>query len=45
MTDFKQWLATPARAIDNQAATQAFEHQQQLTKPAGSLGQLEKIVQ
>jgi len=43
MTDFKQWLATPAKAIDNQAATQAFEHQQQLTKPAGSLGQLEKI--
>ncbi|NOQ77145.1 MAG: nicotinate-nucleotide--dimethylbenzimidazole phosphoribosyltransferase [Methylococcaceae bacterium] len=43
MTDFEQWLTTKGKAIDHQAQQRALEHQQQLTKPAGSLGRLEDI--
>jgi nicotinate-nucleotide--dimethylbenzimidazole phosphoribosyltransferase len=43
MTDFEQWLALPVQQIDVKAQRAAIEHQQQLTKPAGSLGQLEDI--
>jgi nicotinate-nucleotide--dimethylbenzimidazole phosphoribosyltransferase len=43
MTQFEQWLAQPSEAINKQAKRKALEHQQQLTKPAGSLGCLEKI--
>ncbi|MFT7388716.1 MAG: nicotinate-nucleotide--dimethylbenzimidazole phosphoribosyltransferase [Candidatus Endobugula sp.] len=35
------WLFEPARAIDLSFRDRARAHQQQLTKPAGSLGQLE----
>lgn len=38
MTD---WFAKPAKALDDDARTQAAEHQNQLTKPPGSLGRLE----
>lgn len=43
MTDFDFWLETPCQKVDKQAQQSALEHQQQLTKPAGSLGQLENI--
>jgi nicotinate-nucleotide--dimethylbenzimidazole phosphoribosyltransferase len=41
MTD--TWWLTPCKAIDPQAHEQALARQQQLTKPAGSLGQLEAV--
>lgn len=37
------WLNAPLRPLDHQARNSAAEHQNQLTKPAGSLGQLEDI--
>ena len=37
------WWLNPCQAIDAQAYEQAAARQQQLTKPAGSLGQLESI--
>ena len=41
MTDF--WWLNPCKAVDAEAVAQANARQQQLTKPAGSLGQLEKL--
>ncbi|MFC6300166.1 nicotinate-nucleotide--dimethylbenzimidazole phosphoribosyltransferase [Pseudomonas sp. CCM 7893] len=41
MTD--TWWLNPCKAIDAQAHEQALARQQQLTKPAGSLGQLEAV--
>lgn len=41
MTD--TWWLNPCRASDAQAYEQALARQQQLTKPAGSLGQLEAL--
>jgi nicotinate-nucleotide--dimethylbenzimidazole phosphoribosyltransferase len=41
MTD--TWWLNPCKAIDTQAHEQALARQQQLTKPAGSLGQLEAV--
>ena len=41
MTD--TWWLNPCKAIDPQAHEQALARQQQLTKPAGSLGQLEAL--
>jgi len=43
MTDFETWLSTAVKAIDSKAQQAAIARQQQLTKPAGSLGQLETI--
>tara|TARA_R110001583_G_scaffold107837_3_gene256533 strand:+ start:2276 stop:3334 length:1059 start_codon:yes stop_codon:yes gene_type:complete len=43
MTEFKQWLASSPKQIDQLALSAAQQRQQQLTKPAGSLGQLEEI--
>ncbi|VVN66807.1 nicotinate-nucleotide--dimethylbenzimidazole phosphoribosyltransferase [Pseudomonas fluorescens] len=37
------WWLNPCKAIDAQAVEQAAARQQQLTKPAGSLGRLESI--
>ncbi|WP_339543699.1 nicotinate-nucleotide--dimethylbenzimidazole phosphoribosyltransferase [Pseudomonas sp. RA_35y_Pfl2_P32] len=37
------WWLTPCKAIDRQALEDARQLQQQLTKPAGSLGQLEAV--
>ena len=39
----KQWWLNPCRTPDAQAREQALARQQQLTKPAGSLGQLEAL--
>ena len=39
MTHFEQWLAHPIKQVDKIFEEAAFSHQQQLTKPAGSLGQ------
>ena len=44
-SDSFAWLAQPAFTIDQQAQEQAQTRQQQLTKPAGSLGRLESIAQ
>jgi len=41
MTD--TWWLNPCKTIDAQAREQALARQQQLTKPAGSLGQLEAL--
>src|SRR5476651_827198 len=41
MTD--TWWLNPCKATDTQAHEQALARQQQLTKPAGSLGQLESV--
>ncbi|QJI27898.1 nicotinate-nucleotide--dimethylbenzimidazole phosphoribosyltransferase [Pseudomonas sp. ADAK18] len=41
MTD--TWWLNPCKTIDAQAHEQALARQQQLTKPAGSLGQLEAV--
>ncbi|MDX1750631.1 MAG: nicotinate-nucleotide--dimethylbenzimidazole phosphoribosyltransferase [Methylophaga sp.] len=43
MIDFTQWLTLPAKTIDQNAAEAALTRQSQLTKPAGSLGQLEHL--
>ena len=37
------WWLKPAQAINSQAREEALARQQQLTKPAGSLGQLERV--
>jgi len=37
------WLNQACLKLDNEAMTQATEHQTQLTKPPGALGQLEQI--
>ncbi len=39
----ESWWLNPCKAIDLQAQGAAFERQQQLTKPTGSLGQLEQV--
>lgn len=38
-----EWLSNPVKAIDSSAMLAASQRQQQLTKPAGSLGKLEKV--
>ena len=43
MIDFTQWLTLPARTLDQNAGDAALTRQSQLTKPAGSLGQLEQL--
>lgn len=43
MNTFEQWLTSPTNKIDIDARNKAEQRQMQLTKPAGSLGQLEKI--
>ncbi len=43
MTNKKEWYLSPAKAIDAQAVTDAHERQAQLTKPQGSLGELEDL--
>jgi nicotinate-nucleotide--dimethylbenzimidazole phosphoribosyltransferase len=37
------WWLKPAQAVNGQAREEALVRQQQLTKPAGSLGQLERV--
>jgi nicotinate-nucleotide--dimethylbenzimidazole phosphoribosyltransferase len=44
VSTFEQWLNIAPAAIDQSAIEAAKQHQSQLTKPAGSLGQLEAIV-
>ncbi|MFU2329925.1 nicotinate-nucleotide--dimethylbenzimidazole phosphoribosyltransferase [Pseudomonas sp. NFX98] len=39
----QSWWLNPCQSIDAQAVEQAQARQQQLTKPAGSLGQLESV--
>ncbi|WP_397459459.1 nicotinate-nucleotide--dimethylbenzimidazole phosphoribosyltransferase [Pseudomonas asplenii] len=39
----QSWWLDPCKAIDGQARDAAFERQQQLTKPTGSLGLLEQV--
>ena len=39
----QSWWLTPCKPVDTQAVEQAQARQQQLTKPAGSLGQLEAV--
>ena len=41
MTD--SWWLNPCKAVDTTTHEQALARQQQLTKPAGSLGQLEAL--
>jgi len=43
MEDKLNWLELPCKAPDELARQQAVEHQNQLTKPQGSLGLLEEI--
>ncbi len=43
MNDFTEWLNSPIAELDTAIQLAATERQQQLTKPAGSLGQLESI--
>lgn len=43
MIDFNHWLTLPVKALDTDSADQALVRQSQLTKPAGSLGQLERL--
>jgi nicotinate-nucleotide--dimethylbenzimidazole phosphoribosyltransferase len=38
-----QWLKNPARTLDQTMLAAALAHQSQLTKPPGSLGELEEI--
>lgn len=38
-----EWVSGPVKSIDSIAMLAAFERQQQLTKPAGSLGKLETL--
>lgn len=42
---FPSWLFQPAWPLDRQAAAAAKAHQDRLTKPAGSLGELENIAE
>ena len=37
------WWLNPCKAVDREVQAAAAERQQQLTKPAGSLGQLETL--
>ncbi|MVW89377.1 nicotinate-nucleotide--dimethylbenzimidazole phosphoribosyltransferase [Pseudomonas sp. PB101] len=39
----QSWWLNPCKPVDTQAVEQARARQQQLTKPAGSLGQLESV--
>ena len=39
----QSWWLNPCKPIDGQAVEQAEARQQQLTKPAGSLGRLESV--
>ena len=39
----KDWYLSPAKEVDAQAVSDAETHQAQLTKPQGSLGQLEEL--
>lgn len=39
----QQWWLNPCRAADPQVRAEALARQQQLTKPAGSLGRLEQV--
>lgn len=39
----QSWWLNPCKPVDTQAVEQALARQQQLTKPAGSLGQLEAL--
>lgn len=39
----QHWWQQPCQAVDQAIQQQAMERQQQLTKPAGSLGQLEQV--
>jgi nicotinate-nucleotide--dimethylbenzimidazole phosphoribosyltransferase len=39
----QSWWLNPCRPVDTQAVEQAQARQQQLTKPAGSLGQMESL--
>lgn len=43
MNDAFDWLQLPARTVDTDAAQQAAARQAQLTKPPGSLGELEQL--
>jgi len=43
MNNFEDWLASPVARLDRVAQEQAYQRQQQLTKPAGSLGRLEEL--
>jgi len=43
VSEFDQWLSLPVKAIDERSKKAAEQRQQQLTKPAGSLGQLETV--
>jgi nicotinate-nucleotide--dimethylbenzimidazole phosphoribosyltransferase len=43
VTSFEQWLNIAPTEIDQSATEAAKQHQMQLTKPAGSLGQIETI--
>ncbi|KKK50325.1 hypothetical protein LCGC14_3126160, partial [marine sediment metagenome] len=43
MSEFDLWLASPPKQLNQAAQAAAEQRQQQLTKPAGSLGQLEDI--
>lgn len=39
----QSWWRNPSKPVDTQVVEQALARQQQLTKPAGSLGQLESV--
>lgn len=39
----QSWWLNPSKPVDTQVVEQALARQQQLTKPAGSLGQLESV--
>ncbi len=39
----QSWWLNPCKPVDTQVVEQARARQQQLTKPAGSLGQLEAL--
>ena len=39
----QSWWLNPSKPVDSQVVEQALARQQQLTKPAGSLGQLESV--
>jgi len=43
VSEFEKWLTSPVKAINEESKKTAEQRQNQLTKPAGSLGQLETI--
>ncbi|MEC9411282.1 MAG: nicotinate-nucleotide--dimethylbenzimidazole phosphoribosyltransferase [Pseudomonadota bacterium] len=43
MNSFAEWLKQPVKAVDKTHEQKALARQQQLTKPPGSLGQLENL--